>query len=134
MSIPIAHSTPPPPTGSIQMGQSPPHALIPTVDILSDAALSSAGINQCALLSQLGDVSQTSVQSSVQSDLSNLVYITDGLPPIPKKLYQKIKDWQFVDLHDLSFKSAKGREEENNFLQQCDGKVLLVQSMDHLKR
>ena len=93
MSIPIPQTTPPPPpplppTGSIQMGQSPPDALIPTVNILSDAALlSSTGNDQCALLSQLGDVAQTSVQSSVQSNLSDLVYINDGLPPIPKKLY-----------------------------------------------
>ena len=82
----------PPPTGSIQMGQSPPDALIPTVNILSDAALlGSTGNDQCALSSQLGDVSQTSVQSSVQSDLSDLVYITDGLPPIPKNCIKKSK-------------------------------------------
>ena len=104
------------------MGESPPDALIPTVNILLDVALlSSTGNDQCALLRQLGDVSQPSVQSSVQSDLSDLVYITDGLPPIPKKLYQKIEDWQFVNLHDLLFNSAKGQEEENNVLQQCDG-------------
>ena len=97
------------------MGQSPPNAL---VNILPDVALlSSAGTNRCALLSQLGIVTQSTVWSSVQSDVQ-----------------QKIKDWHFVNLHNLLFKSGKGREEENNFLQQCDGKMLLVQSMDHLKR
>ena len=54
-------------------------------------------------------------------------YIADGLPP-------KIQNWQFVNLPDLSPKSARGREEEQQFLQQYDGKVLLVQSAEHIHK
>ena len=54
------------------------------------------------------------------------MYIADGLPPIPLKLFQKIQNWQFVNLPDLSPKSAKGREEEQQFLQQYNGKVILM--------
>ena len=43
----------------------------------------------------------------------------------------KIKEWKYVDLHDLALKTASSREEERQLLQ---GEVLVVHSIDQMKK
>ncbi len=113
------------------MGVMPPSNLMPTLNILQAAGVS--GVPDATVLGS------QSIEGPIDTpDLvgegSDLVYVANGLPPIPKKIFEKIKNWQYVNLVELSTKSAKGREEERQFLQQCDGKVLLIQLMENIKR
>ena len=119
------------PLGNVSMGVLPSVDLLPTLQVLSSTA---EGVPPPVAASELTKHPELSLDDSLGSDKADLVYIADGLPPILKKLFQKIQNWQFINLPDLSPKSARGREEEQQFLQQYDGKVLLVQSIEHIRK
>lgn len=115
---------------AVQMGEEPPPNLIPSLRVLSSAA--GSGVPDSNLSSILA--ADNTLPGPSSEDRLELVYITDGLPPVTRKLYDKIQAWQYINLLDLSPKSIKKREEESHFLQQCDGKVLLVHTLDNVKR
>ena len=66
------------------------------------------------------------------SDVRATVLIAEGLPPIPLKLFEKIKRWEFVDLSLLLHDSSSRAEEL--LLQQRGEKVMIVQSVEQAQR
>ena len=61
------------------------------------------------------------------------VIIVEGIPPIAKKLLEKIRRWELIDLADL-LTDMLLRQEESPV--QCDSadQVILVQTVDQIKR
>ena len=112
----------------MNMGVTPPSNLIPPLNVIAPNTLPESS-DTSAIISKPDALHLPSGHPQTY-----LVYLTDGLPPITTKMFEKLKNWQYVNLQDLSPRSARGREDEQNFLQQCDGKVLLLQSMDQIKR
>ena len=116
----------------ITMGELPLASLMPTLNMLSSLNTSQLQPLESTHISSALSSSPLITPTSHSEDKTDLVYIAEGLSPIPKKIYEKIKLWQFIHLPDLSPKSARSREEETQFLQQCDGKVLLVQFIENV--
>lgn len=56
----------------------------------------------------------------------------EGIPPVPTRLVERIRAWQYVDLADLLVDSASKADE--TMMAARAGQVLLVQSMDQIKK
>ena len=55
------------------------------------------------------------------------------MPPITRKAWLKVRNWSFVEISELVSKDNQA-EEESQLLQHCDGKLVLVHSLDQLKK
>ena len=59
------------------------------------------------------------------------VLVTEGLPPIPAKLLERIRRWEFIDLAQLVFDASK---DDPGIRQQPPSEgILIVQSMEQMQ-
>ena len=97
---------------AVQMGEEPPPSLIPSLRVLSSVAGSGVPVSHHS-----GNLSaDTTLPMPSSDDKQDLVYITDGLPPVPRKLCEKIQSRQYVNLIDLSPRSIKKQGGGKSFL------------------
>ena len=64
------------------------------------------------------------------------VFLVEGIRPIPQKVVERARAWQFVNLAELIPNKPYSPEDEMSLLQQAqaEGKIVLVQSVEQLKR
>lgn len=113
----------------VRLGVNPPVDLVPSLGLL-EAAASTGGKTAADWSASL------TAGGHVESGLTgsgDLVFIDNGMPPISRKVWQRIRDWNFVDMAELVNKEGQA-EDEAQLLQQCDGKLVLVHSLEQLKR
>lgn len=58
--------------------------------------------------------------------------LVEGIPPIPARMVERIRSWQYVDLAELLV-DPTAKSEETTWAAAA-GQVVLVQSMDQLKK
>ena len=64
--------------------------------------------------------------------MRTMVLVAEGLPPIPAKLLERIRRWEFIDLAQLVFDASK---DDPGIRQQPPSEgILIVQSMEQMQR
>jgi len=65
----------------------------------------------------------------------DLQFIVEGIRPVPKKLVEKARLWQFINIAELLPSKSHGEDDLSRIKQaQADGQVVLVHSMDQVKK
>lgn len=85
------------------------------------------GLSLAALMS-----SGASGALTKDSPKSGTTFLTEGIPPLSSRLVERIQAWQYVELAELLTDGTAKTEEP--LPQAMDGQVLLVQSIDQVKR
>ena len=128
--------------GAVRLGTTPPMSLLPqlaTVNSLS-APISFPALAGGLLGQKESDppppttVTKKGVLESGGS--TERLFMVEGIRPVPKKLAEKARAWQCINLVELLPSKPYCVEDEWSLLEQAqaDGQVVLVQSMEQLKR
>lgn len=59
--------------------------------------------------------------------------IADGIPPIPTKLLEKIRCWEYIDLATLTGEQCQHRDDPVNY-GSSGNQVVIVESMDRISK
>lgn len=113
----------------VRLGVTPPADLVPALKLLEKAA---SGGDE-SVTAAMKDLAHSLPTENVGCSSGDLVFVENGMPPISKKVWQKIRNWNFVDMSELANKEGQ-TEDEAQLLQQYDGKLVLVQSLEQLKK
>ena len=90
---------------TVELGRLPPEELLPTLPPISSSAgppSSGAEMTVVDTRSAAGSLMSLLVpQSELEAAKLLKVWVVDGLPSIPRKTYDKILRWEFVDMAEL---------------------------------
>ena len=128
--------------GTVRLGTTPPMSLLPQLATVNS---SSAPISFPALAGGLlgqkesdppPPTTVTKKGMLESSGSTERLFIVEGIRPVPKKLAEKARAWQYINLVELLPSKPYCVEDKWSLLQQAqaDGQVVLVQSMEQLKR
>ena len=70
--------------------------------------------------------------SSKEGQRAGVTLLREGIPPIATRLVEKIRSWQYVDLANILTDMAG--KSEDPVPQAVEGQILLVQSLDQVKK
>ena len=90
----------------MELGRLPPEELLPLLPPISSSARlpssSGAKVSVVDMRSAAGSLMSLLVpQSELEASKHPKVWVGDGLPAIPRRTYDKILQWEFVDMAEL---------------------------------